>query len=409
MTLSTIIAERRDGALRAAVEAAEAVDHRSTLAEQVAVEQALDDLDRYSRLADQIGRVAVRREARTYRPGGDHSFLRDLRSAVFGERDALDRLTRNERELHGAAAIEHRDVARTGSSWTFPIYDAAHSALAPKSTRPLADLLTDPDGLSLIGESIQFGRLTTGTAAQALAADNALVPISGVVSAGVTTAKVMIASGILASQQFVDVAGDRAESRLWSELQQQVDARIEQQIIAGSGVSGQVLGILSTTGGTSTTYTSGSPTGVQTLGRIGATLSAILANRLVAPDTIIMSPRRWAWIEVVADAATGPMPVQPPTDPRFVARLMGCDVLLSPSVPTNLGGGTEDRIILTRRSDLYLAEEPLRVLVSPVPAGANYLSVQVSMYKNVVFTAGLQPTANGVISGTGLAAPTFPG
>ncbi len=78
-------------------------------------------------------------------------------------------------------------------------------------------------------------------------------------------------------------------------------------------------------------------------------------------------------------------------------------------IPTNAGGGTEDVVIVAHREDLILAEEgdgvPRQLRFEDTLAGS--LTVKLLAYSYSAFTAERLPEGIKIITGTGLATPTF--
>jgi hypothetical protein len=93
------------------------------------------------------------------------------------------------------------------------------------------------------------------------------------------------------------------------------------------------------------------------------------------PEKISMDPRLWAWFEAALDSSGRPLVVPLAQMPRnaiaqfggvrtegLVGSLMGLPVYTDPSIPTNLGSGTnQDPITVSRTSDSYLWEFPVMV------------------------------------------------
>ena len=90
-----------------------------------------------------------------------------------------------------------------------------------------------------------------------------------------------------------------------------------------------------------------------------------------------------------------------------VGSLFGMALVLDPAVPTNLGAGTnEDRLIVTRATDLLLLEGEPRLTLN-LDVGSATLTTRFGLHTYVAFVSGRVPSATGVLSGTGLTAPTF--
>ena len=87
--------------------------------------------------------------------------------------------------------------------------------------------------------------------------------------------------------------------------------------------------------------------------------------------------------------------------------MLGCAVLLSGNVPTNLGGGTnETRIVAADMRDIYFAGRQRgrrsgAFICAEQPSAAS-LGILYVAYSFSAFAAGRQPKAISVVSGTGM-------
>jgi hypothetical protein len=136
-----------------------------------------------------------------------------------------------------------------------------------------------------------------------------------------------------------------------------------------------------------------------------------------------MAPRRWAWIAAATDNQFRPL-VNPEASgvnvygtngavvsEGYVGKIMGVPVYTDASIPTNLGAGTnQDAIIVLRASDVMLWEgvaggtEP-RIEAFEQPF-AGSLGVLFRVYSFAAMALRF-PASVGVITGTGLVAPSF--
>lgn len=91
----------------------------------------------------------------------------------------------------------------------------------------------------------------------------------------------------------------------------------------------------------------------------------------------------------------------------LVGQIQGIPVLVDASLPTNLGASTdEDRVIITHGPSNLFFESSVRTRVlTEVLSGT--LQVRLQVYGYIAATFERYPTANTVISGTGLKPPTF--
>jgi hypothetical protein len=88
--------------------------------------------------------------------------------------------------------------------------------------------------------------------------------------------------------------------------------------------------------------------------------------------------------------------------------MQGLRVIADPNLPTNIGAGTnEDVIIVIDSSQLYLWEEgaPRSRVFEDV--GSQTLTVRLSVWGYFAFMGNRYPAAISVISGTALVTPTF--
>jgi hypothetical protein len=95
-------------------------------------------------------------------------------------------------------------------------------------------------------------------------------------------------------------------------------------------------------------------------------------------------------------------------DGGFVQMFAGLPVVVDSNIVTTRGnpGTNQDEIYVVKASDLILMEGPLRVrALQEVLAGTLQVRLQVFAYS--AFVSGRWPSGITVISGTGLATPSF--
>ncbi len=433
----TLIARQRDAAFKAAQDlVAEAEGGLRSMSLRWAddVESRLDDVARAAERLDRVA-VSVRSEPSTYREDGAHSYFLDLVRQRTGDKDASDRLKRHQQEMavelerreilhrraweRAAEALgmtrEARDLTRVdGSAGNFvpPLWLFDQVGTSPRAGRALANRTTAiplPTGT----DSVSVPRLITGSAVAVQASDNAAVQETDPADTGVTAPVRTIAGHVDAALQLVDQAGAPGFDRLiYSDLLSDYDRQLETQLIAGSGASGQISGLL-TSPGTTVTYTSATPTVAATVSKVGDLASQVTTARQQVPSLVLMHPRRGFWLMSQSDGQSRPFnPVDlaaserdPNAEP--VGSLLGMALVLDPAVPTNLGAGTnEDRVVVTRAADLLLLEGEPRLTVN-VDVLSGTLGVRFGLHRFVAFVAGRVPSSTGVLNGTGLAGPTF--
>jgi hypothetical protein len=178
------------------------------------------------------------------------------------------------------------------------------------------------------------------------------------------------------------------------------------------------LGLLSVSGINAVTYTDASPTVGELWAKIADAIQQISTGRLMPPDKGFMHPRRWGWFTAALDTAGRPLigtngPQNsigtngPNVAQGYLGNFQGIDWYGDPNLPINLGGGTnEDRIVIVRSTDVILYEGTPRSETFR-ETKADQLSVLLRFYNYAALHASRYPKSISVISGTGLATPTF--
>jgi hypothetical protein len=170
----------------------------------------------------------------------------------------------------------------------------------------------------------------------------------------------------------------------------------------------------------SVTYTDVSATAAELWPKLADLVQQVETGVFMGITHFVMHPRRWWWLASNI-SATFPFLQQPgvgtvqggqagSSDYRESGgrSLMGIPCVLDASIPTTLGGGTEDVIIGVTASELHLWEQPnAPLLIRAEQPLANQLSVRFVVYGFSAFAAGRYPAAHGTISGSGLVSPTF--
>lgn len=358
----------------------------------------------------------VKAEESTYRKDGDHSFFRDAYAARFGsDPAAAERQARHQAEM--------RDVSTTAlGALVVPQYLPELFAENLRAGRVTANLCQSlalpPEGMTL-----NIPRGTTGTVVASQSAQNDSVTE---VDFDETTLAVSVRT--LAGQQ--DVArqaierGFHVDQIIFADLAAAYAVELDKQVINGAGTNGTHTGILATANIGS--VTTGTATATSVVAKVAQAIAEVAGNRYMAPDVIVMHPRRWGWLTAQSDSNGRPYVVPEPYGPQnargtvdnaghgFVGSLQGLPVYTDANVPTTIStstitGATEDNIIVARSSDLLLWED------SPAPRQFRFeetlggsLTIKLVVAGDSAFTAGWYPKGVCVISGSGMGAPTYP-
>ncbi len=317
--------------------------------------------------------------------------------------------------------MESRDVG-TGAfvGLTVPQYLVDLVAPVRRAAKPTADLATIY-ALPAQGMTVELSRITTGSAAAVQATQN-----SGVQETDMDDTALSIPVVTISGQQDVSLQAVRRGSGIdrivIQDLVMAHDATLGSQVINGAGSSGEHRGIRNVSGIQSVTYTDGNPTAAETHPQLLKLVSDVQSNTYFGISHFVMHPRRWWWLASqtgtnvpfyqtytgIAQGAGGVI-----TDRRYGGVVgigpAGTPVVVDANIPTNLGAGTnEDLILGVTAEELHLWMDPGAPLFIEAPqVGAGSLTVKYVVYSFSAFTAGRYPGAHGTIWGTGLVTPRF--
>ena len=413
----------------------ETVPAVSELESRVAAAEARVDLE--SRIADLESRTAtlaearaydtvarVEREERTYNPDADKrgvSFLSDVISRTFGDVEAAQRLARHAQEerTERGTSIESRAIGTSAlGAIVVPQYLVDLYAPALRAGRPLADI-ANRMALPAEGMTVEIPRITTGTSAAVQATQN-----TGVSETNMDETTLSVPVVTIAGQQTVSLQGISrgrgTEQIIVRDLVSAYNTALDSQLINGAGSSGEHRGIRNVSGIVSVTYTDSSPTAAEAYPKLFDLVQQIQSGAYRGITHFVMHPRRWAFF-AAAVGSNSPI-LQIATNPEgaagqfgvpsyggVVGNILGIPVVLDANVPTNLGTGTNEDIILGVSADeLHLWEDASApLLVRAEQTSAASLGVLLVVFGFSAFTAGRVPGAHGIVSGTGCQTPTF--
>lgn len=375
----------------------------------------------------EVAQAKVISEPRTYSAAAERkgvSFLRDLASARHNPASA-DRLQRHmreaeEHELKGLE-IEARD-AGTGAfaGLTVPQYLTDLVAPRRRAGRPFANVVRSlplPDD----GMTVNISRITTGSTTAVQATENSAASETDLDDTLLTVNVRTIAGMQDVSRQAID-RGTGIDAIVVEDLVRDYNRELDDGIINDDGTSGTHLGVRSTSGIVAVTYTDASPTAAELYPKFADAIQQVASAAGVFAGIThwVMHPRRWWWIAKEL-GTTFPLVQFPATAPQVAGGvtgtgyeglqgpLYGIPVVLDANIPTNLGAGTNEDVILgVDAEEVFLWErtnDPLFIRTDETLA--NQLSVRFVLYGYSAFTAGRYPAASATISGTGLVTPTF--
>lgn len=365
--------------------------------------------------------VAVKREERTYRPDGA-SFFADAFASQHGDYAAADRLRRHATE----ESYESRAIGTgTLTGLVVPQYLVSQFAPLARAGQPTVEIANKSVPLPPEGMTLNISRATTGSSTAIQATQNSGVSETNIAETLLSVPVVTIAGQQNVSRQLLERGTPGLDALIFQDLVAAHAVTKDQQILSGSGSSGQALGILGTSGIGSAAFTSTSPTAALFYNSVANAAQTIASNRYLPADTIIMHPRRWGWLMAQADTsgrplvtpiANGPYNAQAVGEQGYgvvVGTMQGLNVVTDANLPTTWKSGasdttgTEDVAIVCRAADLMVFDDGdgmPRELRFEQTSGTN-LTVALVAYSYTAMTAGRYPAAFAKVAGTGMVNP----
>jgi HK97 family phage major capsid protein len=361
----------------------------------------------------QVGGWKVSKEERTYRPNGEHSFIRDAFAAqVLGDYDARERIARHSQE----EKIEKRDVGTAAfAGLVVPQFLTDLAAPFARAGRPFMDA-SRKHALPASGMVLSISKVTTGSATAVQTEGSA------VQETDMDDTKLDV--------DVVTIAGQQNVSRQALERGTGIDSLVMADLVAAYHTNLDKLNVdTSATSLTATitqvvTYTDASPTVAELYPKILDGVQRIQTNYFGGPNFILMHPRRLAWILAAVDSTGRPLAVPTQNGPMNAISvgdgsvvygnsgysIAGLPVITDANVRTNNGAGTNEDVIIignTQESHLWetSAGSPFMLRFEDVKSAE--LEVKMVVYGYSAYTANRYPNAFALIGGTGLVTPTF--
>ena len=350
--------------------------------------------------------VTIKSEPLIYERNSPHSFFADKANAELrGDQSARARLVEHQAQMD----VEMRtttSVAGSGGDFDAPLQIQELFRTSTRANRPLADLCK-PIPLPRGFNKVTVPRLMSTTIAStetAIQVDGGTLNETGPTTATMSANVCTIAGTITASQQLIDQAPQPgADLIIATELKRDYDARLELQLLSGSGSSGQLRGLSSLTLPTGNTIAA---PGTPSLGNVWAAIAQAAAgisnNRGKSPEAILMAGRRYFWMigNVTPDQSWSPDSGGYHADAgeardyegNLYGPTVGIPTYIDGAIPA---GATADAIWVVRPSDMYLWEsEPLvQVAVDSAPSGS--LGVRINFHAYVAFIPDAKTNAAG--------------
>ena len=358
-------------------------------------------------------------EPRTYTAESGNSFVADAFNAQYrNDFGAQERLARHTRE----ESIERRDVGTANfAGLVIPQYLVDLAAPYARAGRPTADFATNKHVLPAAGMTLNISRMTTGTSADIQASENSAVSETNADDTLLTIDVRTIAGQQDLSKQVIE-RGTGVDAFVVQDLIRAWHTTLDNQILNGSGASGQILGLRNTTGVNAITYNDAAPSVEDLYPKLADAYQQIQTGVFMNPTHWIMHPRRLAFLLAAVDSSKRPLVVPSINGPMNTVAtgagavgygnsgytLMGLPIIADANVVTTAGAGTEDEIYCVTAPEFHLWEQAGSPFALSFDAtGAGSLTVKSVVYGYAAASAGRYPAAASKISGTGLIAPTF--
>jgi HK97 family phage major capsid protein len=335
-----------------------------------------------------------------YRPGGPHSWWIDnARSALHGSSDPAREKRLQDHRHQVEHHPEYRGINATGGTGGYavpPYYAEGDFVIAAHALSPIAAAATNLP-LPAHTNSVVLPQLSTGITAAVQTAQNATVTDGATTyaDAGLTCPVTTLLGSITMSRQLLDFATPSGYDEVIArELGAALGAKREQQIIAGTGGSGQLTGIENQSG-VPTIAASGSVAGVYD--GIVAAIAQIATTRFRQPDFVAGSPELWAYLAGGIDTSGRPfMPPRPSDQFAAVApescpgEIAGLKYISDPSIAASLGsqylvvGVSKDLILWSRPPEVTFSLDTLANQMSVVVTASQYAAFGLAYASSVV-------------------------
>lgn len=358
------------------------------------------------------GSITVGEEERAYRPDTDTSWFKDILSSRQGDRDASERLYKNNAQVRAALKAKGEVRANaTGTGFLPPIYLGEEWAGQPHPGRPFANALPK---FPLPAEGTAFTiPVVSGAASVSEHTDGGSVSDTAVTTTTVSHTLVAIAGQNEIDRVVLERSFPGLDMVIFDDLRRLYDSELDKQLFVGTGSSGQHLGLDNVSGIEAVTYTDASPTGVKMLQQgIYPAISKVYENRFMAPSAIIMHPRRAAWLASQTDS-TFPVFNQGglnmfqvgQQDNGLAGMIAGLPVIVDANVPTTKGASTnQDTIYVVRLEDLLLGEDGVQSATFEEVVSST-LAIRLQLWGYSLAALDRYPVGICAINGTGLAQP----
>lgn len=366
-----------------------------------------------------VGGGTVRNEARTYRQNGEHSFLCDLYAVHHRTGDYVGAEQRQQRHLH-EETVERRDINVSALAGAIPPqFLVDQFAMVARAGRPFLNSL---NAMPLPPEGIDFTipRGTTGTVG-AMTAEAAAFNETDPANTDMTNSVRLVSASTDISRTMFMRGGSVVDQILFPDLIAASEVALNANAWSGNGTAPNHRGVLAVVGIEAVTYTDATPTVSELWPKLSDAVQRINSLRFLPGNVIYMHPRRWGMVTSATDTTGRPLfefSSVPPNSVfglgvaaqygQVVGTLQGLPVITDATLPTNLGVGVnEDIIVVLRSFDILYWEDDVMQFTFEQTLPNSPGQVRLAVGRFSLLAAGRYPKAIATIGGTGFTPPAF--
>ena len=257
---------------------------------------------------------SVGSEASPYRRDGSMSFFRDLAQAqTRGDHVAAERIARNTAIVRESRAVGLGDlgvVAGSGGEVAPPAWLQESFVALARPGRVAADLFTSsplPQGVS----SLNIPKVSAGVTVGVQQTNNTALSDTAAQTTSLTSGITTVGGKqIISNQLIAQTPGNVLDRIIMGDLAKAYGAQLDNQVLYGSGTSGQLRGLSGVAN--VNTFTTATPAFQSTTlannlyAQILKAQKAIAVGRFGNASAVLMHPQVWLWIAEAADTAGRP-------------------------------------------------------------------------------------------------------
>lgn len=345
-----------------------------------------------------------------YSPESPYSWFRDKATVAHDEarhrqlvnpagkaevfsREARDRLNDHaEARTLNATNTSGGDFVPTGA---IPQSIALGFGISARARAVVTGLLPTEALPAETGMTVNVPRFSTGASVSVQAAQNDAVSQTDPATALASSPVVTLTGMVEMSQQLFDRGAPASfDQAVAAELGSALAERLEIQILNGSGSSGQLTGLIPTSGIGTATYTSSSPTVSGVVSKLGELISTVHQAAGTTPSFIALHPRRAAWLQSQSDTTGQPIRTN-----------VGIPLVSVPALPLDSSSRDIALAIVADGVRLFLAPPQIQIVTDF--SGTSTLSVRVVATQYAALVLPRAGSSIGKLTGSGMAAPVF--